>query len=89
MIEVIIMMVGFGCCFLDVGYIVLKYRIEVYGKFLFVWFMFSLCSFIEVGVYFIFVVCGVDNSVNFIYVEVEKVGIVCILIVEFDVLIDG
>lgn len=89
MTEVIITMAGFGRRFLDAGYELPKYRIEVHGRSLFAWSMLSLRSFIEAGSVFTFVVRKADGTEEFIRNEALALGISGVTIVALDAPTDG
>jgi dTDP-glucose pyrophosphorylase len=85
----VITMAGFGRRFLDAGYGVPKYRIEVHGRSLFAWSMLSLESFIEGGTSFVFVARAAEGSADFIRNEATGLGIGRIDIVELATPTDG
>lgn len=85
----VITMAGFGRRFLDAGYSIPKYRIEVHGRSLFAWSMLSLRGFIEAGAPFVFVVRGADAATDFIRSEATSLGIGKVDIVELAAPTDG
>jgi dTDP-glucose pyrophosphorylase len=85
----VITMAGFGRRFLDAGYAMPKYRIDVHGCSLFQWSMLSLRSFIETGAVFVFVVRAADAASEFICDEAKRLGIGKIDIVELATPTDG
>ncbi|WP_188053215.1 glycosyltransferase family 2 protein [Sphingosinithalassobacter sp. CS137] len=89
MTTAIITMAGFGRRFLDAGYTVPKYCIEVHDRSLFCWSMASLRGFIEAGADFVFIVRSADAAADFIAREARKAGIARFEIVELDAPTDG
>ena len=89
MSTVLITMAGFGRRFLDAGYTVPKYRIEVHGRTLFNWSVTSLRSFIGPGAQFVFVVRAADRARDFIVAECTRLGIADPAVVELDAPTDG
>jgi NDP-sugar pyrophosphorylase family protein len=89
MTTAIITMAGFCRRFLDAGYSVPKYRIEVHGRSLLSWSMLSLQSFIQAGSHFVFVARADDNAGNFIRSEAKGLGIEAVDIVELPRPTDG
>lgn len=89
MTTAIITMAGFGRRFLDAGYTVPKYRIDVHGRSLFGWSMLSLKSFIDAGAHFIFVVRAADAAADFIAGEAEAIGIASHAVIEIEAPTDG
>jgi dTDP-glucose pyrophosphorylase len=85
----VITMAGFGRRFLDAGYAVPKYRIEVHGRSLFQWSMLSLRSFVETGAVFVFVVRAADAASEFICDEAKRLGVGKFDIVEIAAPTDG
>jgi dTDP-glucose pyrophosphorylase len=78
----IVTMAGFGRRFLDAGYTVPKYRIDVHGRSLFSWAMLSLRGFIEAGAPFVFAVRADDDAGEFIRSEARSLGIQGVEIVQ-------
>lgn len=85
----IITMAGFGRRFIDAGYTVPKYRIQVHGRSLFSWAMLSLRGFINAGTPFVFVARADDRASEFIRAESRALGIRAVEIVELAEPTDG
>jgi dTDP-glucose pyrophosphorylase len=89
MTTAIITMAGFGRRFVEAGYTVPKYRINVHGRSLFSWSMLSLQSFIASGASFVIVARAADGAADFIREEAAGLGIASINVVELDAPTDG
>ena len=89
MTTLLITMAGFGRRFLDAGYTVPKYRIEVHERSLFNWSVTSLRSFIGPRAQFVFVVRAADQAREFIFSECGRLGIIDPTAVELDAPTDG
>ena len=89
MTTAVITMGGIGKRFLDAGYHIPKYFIDVNGKSLFRWAMESLQSYIDAGSPFVFVVKKSDDAALFIQTECAAIGIKKSVVVELDVQTDG
>jgi hypothetical protein len=82
-------MAGFGRRFLNAGYDLPKYRIEVHGHYLLSWSVASLVHFVERGAQCCFVVRRADESSDFIREETRRLGIAETKILEIDAPTDG
>ena len=89
MTTAIITMAGFGWWFVDAGYSVPKYRIEVHGRPLFQWSMLSLRSFIRSGTSFVFIVRAEEGAEPFIREMSKQLQITVADVVQLTAPTDG
>ncbi|RJP75084.1 MAG: hypothetical protein C4522_21770 [Desulfobacteraceae bacterium] len=87
--NIIITMAGKGRRFIDAGYTLPKYQIEVCGQTLFSWAMESLRNFIAGKCNFIFITRKNDNAGPFIQKECKKKEIILYQILELETETDG
>lgn len=88
MTTLVITMAGRGSRFLEAGYAIPKYRIEVHGRSLLRWSLDSLAGFAPISGA-VFVVCGEDHASTFIRDECAAAGIANPQLIELDGITDG